>query len=89
MKILVGEDNRILGFAILGAQVGEVMSLVQMAMLGELTYAVLGDAILADPTLAEGRNLFFSGVSMNKMRDKATRDVRCHRRCVGLPRALD
>lgn len=63
MKALVGDDDRILGFAMLGAQAGEVMATVQMAMLGGLSYTVLRDGILAHPTLAEGLNLLFAGVS--------------------------
>ncbi|MET7244186.1 FAD-dependent oxidoreductase [Methylobacterium sp. EM32] len=62
MKALVGEDDRILGFAMLGAQAGEVMTAVQMAMMGGLPYTALRDAILAHPTLAEGLNLLFATV---------------------------
>ncbi len=62
MKALVGEDDRILGFAMLGAQAGEVMTAVQMAMMGGLSYTGLRDAILAHPTLAEGLNLLFATV---------------------------
>jgi probable pyridine nucleotide-disulfide oxidoreductase len=62
MKALVGGDDRILGFAMLGAQAGEVMTAVQMAMLGGLPYTVLRDAILAHPTLAEGLNLLFANL---------------------------
>lgn len=62
MKALVGEDDRILGFAMLGAQAGEVMTAVQMAMMGGLPYTALRDAVLAHPTLAEGLNLLFATV---------------------------
>lgn len=63
MKALVGDDDRILGFAMLGAQAGEVMTAVQMAMLGGLPYTTLRDAILAHPTLTEGLNLLFSAIA--------------------------
>ena len=63
MKALVGDDDRILGFAMLGAQAGEVMATVQMAMLGGLPYTALRDGILAHPTLAEGLNMLFAVVS--------------------------
>jgi pyruvate/2-oxoglutarate dehydrogenase complex dihydrolipoamide dehydrogenase (E3) component len=60
MKALVAaEDDRILGFTMLGAAAGEVMSVVQVAMLGGLPYTALRDGILAHPTLAEGLNLLF------------------------------
>lgn len=60
MKALVAvEDDRILGFAMLGAQAGEVMAVVQMAMLGGLPYTVLRDGILAHPTMAEGLGMLF------------------------------
>ncbi len=61
MKSLVAvEDERILGFAMLGAQAGEVMAVVQMAMLGDLPFTALRDGILAHPTLAEGLNMLFA-----------------------------
>jgi pyruvate/2-oxoglutarate dehydrogenase complex dihydrolipoamide dehydrogenase (E3) component len=61
MKALVAtEDDRILGFAMLGAQAGEVMAVVQMAMLGDLPFTALRDGILAHPTVAEGLNMLFT-----------------------------
>ena len=63
MKALVAaEDDRILGFAMLGAQAGEVMAVVQMAMLGGVPFTALRDGILAHPTLAEGLNILFADV---------------------------
>ncbi len=63
MKALVAaEDDRILGFTMLGAAAGEVMSVVQMAMLGGLPYTALRDGILAHPTLAEGLNMLFANL---------------------------
>ena len=62
MKALVGEDGQILGFAMLGVQAGEVMTSVQMAMLGGLDFTVLRDGIIAHPTLAEGLNILFSNL---------------------------
>lgn len=63
MKALVAaDDDRILGFAMLGAQAGEVMTAVQLAMLGGLPYTALRDGILAHPTLAEGLNMLFAEV---------------------------
>ena len=63
MKALVGKDGHILGFSMLGAQAGEVMTSVQMAMLGGLDFTALRDGIIAHPTLAEGLNILFSNLS--------------------------
>ena len=53
MKVLVeAEGDRILGFGMLGPEAGEVMAVVQTAMLGGLPYTVLRDAILTHPTIA-------------------------------------
>jgi pyruvate/2-oxoglutarate dehydrogenase complex dihydrolipoamide dehydrogenase (E3) component len=63
MKVLVGGgDDRILGFAMIGADAGEVIAAVQTAMLAELPYPKLRDAILAHPTMAEGLGPLFSNV---------------------------
>ncbi len=60
MKALVGEDDQILGFTAFEASGGEIMSAVQIAMLGHLPYTALRDAILAHPTLMEGLVVLFS-----------------------------
>jgi len=62
MKALVGGDDRILGFTMLGAEAGEVVAVVQTAMLANLPYARLREAILAHPTMAEGLGELFSQV---------------------------
>ena len=63
MKALVAADDyRILGFAMLGAEAGEVMAVVQTAMLAGMPYTGLRDAILAHPTMAEGLGGLFSNV---------------------------
>lgn len=62
MKAVIGPDDRILGFTMLGAEAGEVMAAVQVAMLAGLPYTALRDAILAHPTTAEGLNSLFSAV---------------------------
>jgi pyruvate/2-oxoglutarate dehydrogenase complex dihydrolipoamide dehydrogenase (E3) component len=55
MKALIAaDDDRILGFTMIGAEAGEVMAAVQTAMLAGLAYGTLRDAILAHPTMAEG-----------------------------------
>lgn len=62
MKALIGEDDRIVGFTMIGADAGEVMSVVQMTMLAGLPYSRLRDAVLAHPTMAEGLGSLFSNV---------------------------
>ena len=63
MKALVGaSDDRILGFTMIGAEAGEVMAVVQTAMLADLPYLRLRDAILTHPTMAEGLGDLFAKV---------------------------
>jgi pyruvate/2-oxoglutarate dehydrogenase complex dihydrolipoamide dehydrogenase (E3) component len=68
MKVLVDADDRILGCAILGIEGGEVMSLLQVAMMGGLPYTALRDGVFAHPTLAESLNNLFA--SLDDRRDK-------------------
>ena len=61
MKALVGEnDDRILGFTMVGAQAGEVMAVVQTAMMADMPYTRLREADLAHPTFAEGLGFLFA-----------------------------
>ncbi|HGF4014808.1 FAD-dependent oxidoreductase [Burkholderia cenocepacia] len=63
MKALVAPDTgQILGFTMVGAGAGEVMSAVQIAMIGKLPYTSVRDTILAHPLLAEGLNLLFATI---------------------------
>ncbi|MGO4563017.1 mercuric reductase [Rhizobiales bacterium 3FA27D7] len=62
MKALVDADDRIIGFAMIGSEAGEVMAVVQTAMLAGLPHMALRDAILAHPTMAEGLNALFGNV---------------------------
>jgi pyruvate/2-oxoglutarate dehydrogenase complex dihydrolipoamide dehydrogenase (E3) component len=63
MKALVAaRDDRILGFTMIGAEAGEVMPVVQMAMLAGMPYTNLRDAVLAHPTMAEGLGPLFSNL---------------------------
>ncbi len=57
-----GTGGRILGFTMFGADAGEVMAVVQTAMLAGLPYTGLRDAILAHPTMAEGLGQLFAAV---------------------------
>jgi pyruvate/2-oxoglutarate dehydrogenase complex dihydrolipoamide dehydrogenase (E3) component len=54
IKALIGDDDRILGFTAFGAEASELMAVVQTAILGNLPYTALGNAIWTHPTAAEG-----------------------------------
>jgi pyruvate/2-oxoglutarate dehydrogenase complex dihydrolipoamide dehydrogenase (E3) component len=72
MKALVAEsDDRILGFTMIGAEAGEVMAVVQTAMMAYLPYPRLRDAVLAHPTMAEGLGLLFAAVPPQSARRAA------------------
>jgi pyruvate/2-oxoglutarate dehydrogenase complex dihydrolipoamide dehydrogenase (E3) component len=74
MKALIGEnDDRILGFTMIGANAGEVMAVVQTAMLSGLSYSRLADAALAHPTMAEGLGPLFSNVPPRSIRRAASK----------------
>jgi pyruvate/2-oxoglutarate dehydrogenase complex dihydrolipoamide dehydrogenase (E3) component len=63
MKALVASgSDHILGFTMIGAEAGEVMAVVQIAMLAGMPYTGLRDAIIAHPTMAEGLGALFSNV---------------------------
>src|SRR5262249_44533699 len=60
MKVIVdAESSQILGAAVLGIEGGEIMSQIQLAMMGALPYTALKDGIFAHPTLAESLNNLF------------------------------
>lgn len=61
MKAIVDADSGlILGGAALGVEGGELMAMLQLAMMGELPYPRLRDAVFAHPTLAEALNSLFA-----------------------------
>jgi pyruvate/2-oxoglutarate dehydrogenase complex dihydrolipoamide dehydrogenase (E3) component len=61
MKAVVDASNgQILGCAVLGIEGGEIMAILQMAMMGKVPYPVLRDAVFAHPTLAESLNNLFA-----------------------------
>ena len=63
MKALVSHDSdEILGFTAVGPHAGEVLAVVQTAMMGKLPYTALRDAIFTHPTMAEGLGPLFGGV---------------------------
>jgi pyruvate/2-oxoglutarate dehydrogenase complex dihydrolipoamide dehydrogenase (E3) component len=63
MKALVhAQDGQILGAAILGVEGGELMSMLQIAMMGNISFGMLRDAVFSHPTLAESLNNLFATV---------------------------
>jgi pyruvate/2-oxoglutarate dehydrogenase complex dihydrolipoamide dehydrogenase (E3) component len=61
MKAVVdAESGQILGCAILGIEGGELMAMIEIAMLGKVPYPTLREAVFAHPTLSESLNNLFS-----------------------------
>jgi pyruvate/2-oxoglutarate dehydrogenase complex dihydrolipoamide dehydrogenase (E3) component len=60
MKAIVDADTgQILGAAVLGLEGGEIMSMLQLAMMGKLPYTALYNAVFAHPNLSEALNNLF------------------------------
>lgn len=63
MKVLIdAHSDRILGFAALGPEAGELMANVQVAMLAGQPYTLLRDAVFTHPTMSEGLRMLFARV---------------------------
>jgi pyruvate/2-oxoglutarate dehydrogenase complex dihydrolipoamide dehydrogenase (E3) component len=60
--VVAAREDEILGFTMIGPEAGEVMAVVQTAMLAHLPYTKLRDAIIAHPTMAEGLGELFANV---------------------------
>lgn len=66
MKAVIdAESNQILGAAVLGIEGGEIMSVLETAMMGRLPYTALRDGVYAHPTLAESLNNLFMAMDRN------------------------
>ena len=61
--VVAADSDRILGFTMFGPEAGEVMTVVQAAILANMPYTGLRDAIIAHPTMAEGLNGLFSRIA--------------------------
>lgn len=60
-KVVVdARTGLILGAALISAEAGETITTVQMAMLAEMPYPTLRDAVINHPTMTEGLNLIFA-----------------------------
>lgn len=63
MKVVIdAKTDCILGCAILAPEGGEVMSALQMAMMGELPFTEIRDGVFAHPTMTESLNNLFETV---------------------------
>jgi pyruvate/2-oxoglutarate dehydrogenase complex dihydrolipoamide dehydrogenase (E3) component len=65
--VVAAEDDRILGFAMIGSEAGEVMAVIQTAMLAELPYPKLRDAVIAHLTIAEGLGPLFGNLQSRSL----------------------
>lgn len=61
--LVEARGKRSLGFAMIGAEAGEVAAVVQTAMLAGMPYTGLRDAIVTHPTMAEGLVALFSNIA--------------------------
>ncbi|MFQ5695188.1 MAG: mercuric reductase [Terriglobia bacterium] len=67
MKAIVDADtDQILGATVLGVEGGEVMGVLQMAMMGRVPYTAIRDGVFAHPTLAESLNNLFMAMDRKK-----------------------
>jgi pyruvate/2-oxoglutarate dehydrogenase complex dihydrolipoamide dehydrogenase (E3) component len=57
--VVDAESGQVLGCTVFGLEGGEIMSMVEIAMMGRLPYTALRDATFAHPALAEGLNTLF------------------------------
>jgi len=63
MKVVIsGDDDHILGFSMIGSQADEVMAAMQVAILANLPYPKLREAVITHPTIAEGLGPLLSNV---------------------------
>ena len=61
MKAVVdAKTDRNLGACVFGIEGGEILAILQVAMLGGLSSAALQDAVFAHPTTAEALNNLFA-----------------------------
>jgi pyruvate/2-oxoglutarate dehydrogenase complex dihydrolipoamide dehydrogenase (E3) component len=61
MKAVVDDKTgQILGAAVLALEGGEILAVIQTAMMGRLPYTALRDGVFSHPTLAEALNNLFT-----------------------------
>ena len=75
MKAIIdAETHQLLGAAILGIEGGEVMSILQTAMMGNVPVDRLQSAPFAHPTLAESLNNLFAGLDLGPYGERSWTD---------------
>jgi pyruvate/2-oxoglutarate dehydrogenase complex dihydrolipoamide dehydrogenase (E3) component len=74
--VVDADNDQILGCAILGIEGGEIMAMLQIAMMGGLPYTALRDAVFSHPTLAESLNNLFAALDETPTRRAATPSAR-------------
>ena len=62
LKVLIADNDTILGASLLMDEGGELMAALQIAMMGKITYQQLQDGVFAHPTYAEGFNTLFGSI---------------------------
>lgn len=68
MKAIVdARTKQILGAAVLGIEGGEIMAMLEVAIMGRLPYSALRDGIFAHPTLAESLNNLFATLNRSAL----------------------
>ena len=60
--VVDAETRQILGAAVLAVEGGEIMSMLEIAMMAGLPYTALGAGVFAHPALAEGLNTLFTSL---------------------------
>ena len=63
--VVDAQTKQILGGAVLSIEGGEIMSMLEIAMMGKLPYTALEDGIFAHPSVAEGLNTLFASMTRN------------------------
>jgi len=60
LKVVIDNPTKqILGCSLLCHNAGEILAVIQMAMIGNLTYETVRDTIFSHPTMAESLNVMF------------------------------
>jgi pyruvate/2-oxoglutarate dehydrogenase complex dihydrolipoamide dehydrogenase (E3) component len=76
IKMLIAIDSdRILGFTAFCVEASELLAAVQTAMVGDLPYTVLRDAVYTHPTMSEGFVFFLSDVPAQIYNEMGTKNA--------------
>ncbi len=64
--VVDGETNQIIGVAVVGQEGGEIMTVLQMAMVGKIDYKIMQEMVFAHPLYAESLNNLFMALDKPK-----------------------